>query len=95
LGLTQLPDSLLRCVLESAKHQCAPSRLQQADGKALLYLPCEQRAVFILRNVLGVPEKSVAVATGFSPERVRELWIQGLIQLRSLLPKDFLKEHVR
>lgn len=99
LELTQLPDSLLRCMLESAKHQCAPSRLQQIDGKvledALLCLPCEQRAVFILRNVLGVPDKSVAVATGFSPERVRELWVQGLIRLRSLLPENCFKEHVR
>lgn len=99
LELTQMPDSLLRCVLESPKHQCAPSRLHQADGKALegalLSLPCEQRAVFILRSVLAIPNKSVAVATGFPPERVKELWIQGLLRLRSLLPKNFSKEHIR
>jgi len=99
LERTQLPDSLLRCVLESAKHQCAPGRLPQADGKALdralLSLPCEQRAVFILRSVLAVPDASIASATGFSPERVRKLWVQGLFQLRNLLPENSFKEHVR
>ena len=99
LELTQLPDPLLRCVLESARNQCAPGRLQQVDAKglevALLTLPCEQRAVFILRNVLGVPDKSVAIATGFTPERVRELWVQGLFRLRNLLPENSFKEHVR
>lgn len=99
LELTQLPDSLLRCVLESAKHQCTPSRVHRADGKllqsALLSLPCEQRAVFILRSILGVPHGSVAVAAGFSPEHVHELWVQGLMRLRNLLPQNFFKEHRR
>ncbi|MFQ5738743.1 MAG: RNA polymerase sigma factor [Acidobacteriota bacterium] len=97
LELTRLPDSLLRCVLEAARNQCATARLPEANRSplesALLSLPCEQRAVFVLRSVLAVPIESVAVATGFPPERVKELWIEGLLRLRSLLPDNFFKEY--
>lgn len=97
--LTELPASLLQCVLEAIKHQCAAPPLPHADGKtlehAILSLPCEQRAVFILRNVLAVPQASIASATGFSSERVRELWIQALFRLRDLLPENLLKERTQ
>lgn len=96
LACDQLPAPLLRCALEKVKDKCAlVDPRKTANGTlehAVLLLPCEQRAVFILRNVLRVDVASVAVATGLAWEQVRRLWIQSMLGVRELLPRDFFKE---
>ncbi|MGH9777209.1 MAG: RNA polymerase sigma factor [Candidatus Acidiferrales bacterium] len=102
-GLTlerkELPDLLLRCAVDAVKRRCSLRGPSTADGRtlesAIRLLPCEQRAVFILRDVLGLPEQAVATAFEFSGEQVRDLRLQALLAMRKLLPKDFWKEHTR
>lgn len=99
LGFDQLPPALLRCAHDVVKDKCALVDPLKATNRALehaiLLLPCDQRAVFILRNVLNVDTPSVAVVTGLPSEQVRHLWIQSLLVVRELLPRDFFKERTQ
>lgn len=99
LEAVSLPDSLLRSAVDAVRRRCSLRSPEQADGKtvesAILLLPCDQRAVFILRNVLEIPERSVAAATGLPAEQVHTLWIQALMRVRIRLPEHFFKECVR
>jgi DNA-directed RNA polymerase specialized sigma24 family protein len=65
------------------------------DGATLesciLRLDCRQRAVFIMRNVLGMSWPGVATATGSSLEDVRQAWLKGMLTVRDLLPRDFFE----
>jgi DNA-directed RNA polymerase specialized sigma24 family protein len=91
-----LPAGLLASAVASLHRRCAgvtASRsADQSLKPALLRLRCEQRAVFILRDVLGLEEGVVAAATRLPSNQVRALRFAALMQLRELLPKDFLEE---
>ncbi|HEY4684346.1 MAG TPA: hypothetical protein VIH17_13990 [Candidatus Acidoferrales bacterium] len=90
---------LLRFAVDTAQDRASPSVSRKPDDQtlksAVLLLPCEQRAVFILRNVLRMDAASVAIATGLPCEQLRELWLRSLLAVRELLPKDFFKERTR
>ena len=92
----QLPIDLLRCAMDAVKDKCALADPQNATNgtleHAILVLPCEQRAIFILRNVLRVDAVSVGAITGLGSAQVSQLWIQSLLSARKLLPRDFFKE---
>jgi len=55
----------------------------------ILRLDCRQRAVFIMRNVLGMSWTGLASAMGSSIDDVRQVWLKGMINVRDLLPRDF------
>ncbi len=99
LALDQLPVQLLRCALDAVRDKCASVEQRKATNgtleHAILLLPCEQRAVFILRNVLCLDAAAVAVVTRLPSEQVRQLWIQSMLAVRELLPRDFFKERTR
>ena len=95
----QLPSLLLRCAVSAARERCSPG-----DGpiektpdlrSAILSLPCEQRAVFILRCVLGLDSPSVAMATGLASHNAPRLWAESLLPIRGLLSKESPKECIR
>ncbi len=54
--------------LISSGIQTLEFRYSQNLPETLLCIPCDQRAVFILRSVLGMSDLSVAAATGFPVE---------------------------
>lgn len=95
----RLPVDLLRCALDAVRDKCALVDPRNAtDGTlehAILLLPCEQRAVFILRNALNVDAASVAVVTGLASEQIGQLWIRSMLAVRELLPRDFFKERTQ
>ena len=99
LDLNRLPDLLLRSAVEAAKRRCFPrNRKALAGGEvgsAILSLPCDQRAVFILRDVLEMDEETTAVATELPRQQVCELRRQSLLGVRELVSKDFCEEHTR
>jgi DNA-directed RNA polymerase specialized sigma24 family protein len=99
LELDQWPVPLLRCSLNVLKEKCALVDRQNARNGTLegviLLLPCEQRAVFVLRNVLRVETASVAAATGMPEEQVRNIWIQSMLAVRELLPRSFFEERTQ
>ena len=99
LELDQLPVPLLRCALDVLKEKCTLIDRQNAGNGALesaiLLLSCEQRAVFILRNVLRVETPSIAAAIGMPEERVRRLWFKSLLVVRQFLPRSFFKERTQ
>ncbi len=90
---------LLRFAVDTVRDRASPSVSRKPDDQtlksALLLLPCEQRAVFILRNVLQLDTASVAFATRLPVETVRELWFRSLMSIRELLSKDLFKECTR
>jgi DNA-directed RNA polymerase specialized sigma24 family protein len=97
LASDQLPMDLFRCALGVVRDQCALADPHKAADEtlehAILLLPCEQRAVFILRNVLNVDTVAVADVTRLPVEQVRRLWMESMLAIRELLPRDFFKEH--
>ena len=76
-----------------AMQPCQPERSRLSQGgaleKSILCLDCKQRAVFIMRNVLGMTWTGVATGMNLSAEKVRQLWLKGMLRLRELLPHDF------
>lgn len=99
-AIDQLPHGLVRFALEAASQWCASlTHLGRTDGsslrEAILRLPCEQRAVFILRNVLGMDREAVAEATGLTIPRISELWLRSMLAVREQLPRDFFKEPMK
>jgi DNA-directed RNA polymerase specialized sigma24 family protein len=85
----QLPDGLVRSAVDAVKQQfCIPVAQRPASGaleNLILCLPLDERIVFILRNVLGMPEESAAIVTGLSREQIRRLRMQSLIRAANLL----------
>ena len=98
LDLDRLPDLLLRSAVDACKHRCFPRNRETLAGRdlwsAILLLPCDQRAVFILRDVLEMDEEATAVAIGLPRQQVRELRLQSLLGVRELLSKNMLMEQI-
>jgi DNA-directed RNA polymerase specialized sigma24 family protein len=58
------------------------------------HLDCNQRVVFIMRNVLGMDWKAISGAAELSLEQVRQFWLTAMLRVRELLPRKFFeKEH--
>ncbi len=100
LAIDKLPPLLVRLALGATRSWCAaPVPPASGDGDSLqgviLRLPCEQRAVFILRNVLGMGRQEVSDATGLSLQQTSELWVRSMLALREQLPREFFKEQTR
>lgn len=99
LDTGKLPVLLLKCVVVAAKARCTLARASAVNGpylrRAILALPCEQRAIFILRDVLGQDVAATAIATGLPHPQVRKLWCSALLRVRELLPREFFKERVQ
>lgn len=93
LDFGELPDDLLRFAWEAGKHydETRPSLVANGRdlGKAILLLPFEERAVFILRSVMGMDELDVGTVLDFPLQKVRETWMRALLELRRLLPTSF------
>ncbi len=93
LQTSALPSHLMGFALAAVERRSV--RAARANGpsrnlpETLLCIPCDQRAVFILRSVLGMSDLSVAAATGFPVERMRRLWRRSLFSLRAMLPRKF------
>lgn len=76
-----------------AMQPCRPgpsaSTQERTLENCILRLDCRERAVFIMRNVLGMTWSNVASASNSSTEQVQEFWLRGMLKVRNLLPRDF------
>ncbi len=93
LQTSALPSRLMGFALAAVERRSVRAarakRPSQSLPETLLCIPGDQRAVFILRGVLGMSDFSVAAATGFPVERMRGLWRRSLFTLRAMLPRKF------
>ena len=93
LEFVQLPTLLFLFALEAAKRSAAATpvvtsgvrRLQ--DGVALL--PWKERAVFSLRSVMSLDDMTISEIVEIPIREVRRIWMNSLVRLRELLPRDF------
>jgi len=92
----KLPAALMHPALERARGACAAVPAASGDGdsppQAILRLPCEQRAVFIPRSVLGMDRQDISELTGLSLQQVSELWARSVLTLRKRLAREFFRE---
>ena len=96
LDLDVVPVSLLRQALQAVRSACGSNGIPVQDLRtAILCLPFEERAVFILRSVLDFDFGKIAEVTACKEEQVKRAWVQGLVHLREYLPRDFFKERTR
>ncbi len=57
------------------------------DGVALL--PWKERAVFSLRSVMSLDDMTISEIVEIPIREVRRIWMNSLVRLRELLPRDF------
>lgn len=97
LNQDRIPVALLRIAVKVVRDRCMVSSARKADDqsfrRAILALPCEQKAVFILRYGLQLDTATVASIAGVVEETVRKMSFQALLKIRELLPREFFKEH--
>ena len=88
-----VPTALYGCALAAVRDRCSLRPPPQENDRflkdAILFLPCDQRVVFILRFVIGLNAEDVATATGLSRDSIHSLAFRALMQLRTLLPREF------
>lgn len=97
LDLVHLPDELMSLAWDLCKPMAVETEtnLSASSGKlnnALLLLPAEERAVFILRNVMAMDELDAGSILGLSLAALRRAWFRAMLELRKLLPANFHKE---
>ena len=96
LELTAMPARLLGLALSVVRERCAVASKPNGEASNLtegvLMLPCEQRAVLILRSVLGLSVEAISDAMGLGSNRARSLCFQAALRLRELVPKEFFEE---
>jgi DNA-directed RNA polymerase specialized sigma24 family protein len=97
LDQDRIPVALLRTAVKVVRDRCMVNSARKGDDRsfpsAILALPCEQRAVFILRYVLQLDTATVASVAGVVEETVRKMSFQSLLKIRELLSREFFKEH--
>lgn len=96
LDVIRVPEELLALAWDLSK-QCADGHEKPtANGgplsDAILLLPLEERAVFVLRSVLAVDELDAGSILGLPLPALRRTWFQAVRHLRELLPANFYKE---
>jgi DNA-directed RNA polymerase specialized sigma24 family protein len=88
----EVPPQLVGAAFQ-AMQPCQPeldiAPPNSALEKCILLLDCQQRAAFIMRNVLGMTWPGVASAMKLSVEQVKQHWLKAMLRLRDLLPRDF------
>jgi DNA-directed RNA polymerase specialized sigma24 family protein len=97
LDLEYLPPRLMGLAFQSAKRERALSpdyRMETDLEDNLLYLPVSERAVFIMR-ALEMSDAAISIAIGLTVEQVRGLWVSALLNLRTILPKEFFNSRRR
>lgn len=93
LNVLQLPVLLLIYALDAARKTIPPAtsndpyRLQEA----VVSLPWKERAVFALHGVMGQDDMTISEIVEIPVQEVRKVWMNALIRLRELLPKDVLQ----
>jgi DNA-directed RNA polymerase specialized sigma24 family protein len=88
----EVPSRLIGLVFQAMQPRREGLRLGEDSGtleNCILRLNCRQRAVFIMRNVMGLSWPGVAAATGLSVEDVQQSWLKGMLTVRDLLSQDF------
>jgi len=87
----EVPSRLIGLALR-AMTPCGAKLTSIADPYSLedcvLSLDYQKRAVFILRNVLGMSWLGVATAMSLPVEEVQQAWLQAMLTVRRLLPRD-------
>lgn len=94
-----LPSRLMALAL-AAVQRCSAHASQAIPPSEelpakVLRIPSDQRAVFIMRSVLGMADSSVALAIGVPVESMRRLWRRSLLNLRKILPTGFFERKPR
>lgn len=89
----ELSPDLVRIALREMP--CTTGARREGPGaqfeNCILALQCQQRAVFILRNVLRMGWPVIVQAINLPLEQIRELWLKGMLTVRELLPRDFFE----
>jgi DNA-directed RNA polymerase specialized sigma24 family protein len=98
LSMTQeIPPRLLGLALHATeKYRNGSSQSLQSASRlesAIQQLPRLERAVVIMRNLLHMEWRALAVASGLSRAEAHKVWMRGIFQLNDLLQKDRPKEH--
>ena len=90
LALDGMPSILMALALvESTRSRDGGGADVDSDFEwAVLSLPPDERAVFILHGTLGLPLPSVAAITQLPFSAVDQLWARALLQLRLSTVKD-------
>jgi ActR/RegA family two-component response regulator len=95
LQTSALPARLMGFALAAVKRRSVLASWANLPSQSLaekvLCIPSDERAVFIMRSVLGLDDSSVALATALPVERTRALWLRSLFNLRVMLPREFFE----
>ncbi|HJY87245.1 MAG TPA: response regulator [Candidatus Acidoferrales bacterium] len=93
LQTSALPARLMGFALAAVKRRSvlAPETPSPSLAQKVRCIPSDERAVFIMRSVLGLDDSSVALATALPVERMRGLWLRSLLNLRAMLPRGFFE----
>lgn len=96
LDLAKLPEELLRLAWGLGKPLAEnQTKLTANNGKlsgAILQLPVEERAVFILRSVMAMDEVDAGSILSLPVATLRRTWFRAVLELRKLLPANSFKE---
>lgn len=94
-----MPIGLFQCAVSVTGDACSLGGASQREAhpllRAMLLLPYEFGAAFILRYVLRLDVGTVASSAGKSERWVRKASLQAMLQIRDLLPREFFKEPIR
>jgi DNA-directed RNA polymerase specialized sigma24 family protein len=93
LDVLQLPVLLLIYALDAARKTSpsAASDVPRRMQEAVVLLPWTERAVFALRGAMGRDDMTVSEIVEIPVQEVRRVWMNALIRLRELLPKEVLQ----
>lgn len=93
LGFQKIPDDLLRFAWEASKRygepRPSPITPPRDLAEAILWLPFEDRAVFIFSSVMGLNELDAGTVLEWPVQKVREKRTRAWLGLRQLLPASF------
>jgi hypothetical protein len=94
LVVSEFPPSLLQIAFAATRDSFMPVPLEYRLKRlpyAIVQLPIYERAAFVIRQVLSLPEAVAAIALTISTENVRDLFTRALLRLQKLLPPDFFQ----
>ena len=93
LDVLQLPVLLLIYALDAARKTSLPAASGEPRRmeEAVVLLPWKERAVFGLRGAMGRDDMTISEIVEIPVQEVRRVWMNALIRLRELLPKDVLQ----
>ena len=93
LDVLQLPVLLLIYALDAARKTSPPDASDDPRRmeEAVVLLPWKERAVFALRVAMGRDDITISEIVEIPIQEVRRFWMNALIRLRELLPKEVLQ----